>query len=194
MKLSKIFLVMSVATLMLGACAKKDSSYAEKYGVNKMGAKGVDVDKVAEADTKEKESGLAEFDVINMQRTGTTIVSTLTVNEKQVQVTTNQSGLRRNSGYVNIDGFTFVYSAVCINYSCNPVYIAVESYRMGQQTPISQLGIRKYFKNNPQDTIEELDRYQKFVEKDMRPLIHGNEYKASDMNDRSTMVGFLNLD
>lgn len=194
MKLSKVFFAIPLAALMMSACAKKDDNYAEKFGVNAMNARGVDTDKIADADAAEKEAGLAEFDVIEMTKvsagTQQQVRAILIVNNKQIPVTTTHgSQLQVSRGSVIVDGFTLVYNAVCGNLSCNPIYVTVESYRQGQTVPVSQLGLRKYF--DIKDT-DKLDRYQKFTKDQARLIIRGSVFAASDMNDTAVMVGYLN--
>ncbi len=193
MKCSKSFIVVALAALFLGACAKTDSDFAQRYAKNAAGGDAINPLAAGEADQIAIAAGV-NLDVINLTKTAgnseQVIQSTLIVNQREVPVTTRHTVsnfLQKTSGSVKINGVTVVFNAVCGSQECNPVYISVEAYKgANTSAPIIQLGFRKYF------TIQGLDRYQKFAAADAKPLIKSGIFSANDMNDTSVMVGYLN--
>lgn len=200
MKFSKTYIVIALAALFLGACAKTDSDFAQRYAKNAAGGDAINPLMAGEADQIAIAAGV-NLDVINLTKSVETVTngnqqiqqqviqSTLIVNQREVPVTTRHAQnnfLQMTSGSLKINDVTVVFNAVCGSQECNPVYISVEAYKANSNAPVIQLGFRKYF------TIQGLDRYQKFAAADAKRLIKSNSFSANDMSDTTVMVGYLN--
>lgn len=185
-----VYTVVLVSSLLLSACAKTDSEFAERYKKNSMGAEVVDGVKTQEAAENAEGQGLMA-DVLGMNKSSSgnmhTVTAMIAINNFQVPVTTTHSStdLRVTKGSVNVDGFLVIYSAVCSNAACNPFYVSLEVQQNSRM--LIQEGVRKYF-----DGVAGDDTYQWFTPEEARPLISGPSFSGSDLVNGNVLVGFLN--
>ncbi|WP_374030251.1 hypothetical protein [Bdellovibrio bacteriovorus] len=187
-KTKMIFAALLSGSLMMTACAKKDSEFAARYAKNKMGASVVDGAKTQEAGEQAAAQGL-EADIVGVKRYWTpqgqpgprVVMATILINNTEFPVTSHHYSTEIVDGSVDVNGYNIRYHAMCGNDECNPYYAAMEVYQNGRI--VIQEGIRIYFdKTKP----EHQDLYQWLSPGNELPLL------GSSQTDPRGMVGYLN--
>lgn len=161
MKAIKRALVLTLAVLAMGACAKKDGNFGQK---NAMGTRS----KNQSANQTALDAGLKIdfFDIHTLSLSPLQFSVTLMVNDLQTVATLQQMGTSVSSAQTNIGTYTVKMDSVCTNQDCNPLVLSAIASQNGQ--PYGQVVYSFYRKNS--DSSQ--DRYQLFTATQIKPNIN----------------------